>query len=122
MKYLKTKYAYPVRILALFIVVFLTFWLIPSNLVFAEGDTTKPVITLEGSTPVTVEVGSAYSDAGATALDNYNGDITSSIVTVNPVDANTVGSYTVTYNVTDANGNAALQVTRTVNVVDTPVP
>ncbi len=80
-------------------------------------DTTPPVITLTGSTPVNVVQGSVYTDAGATASDNVDGDITSSIATVNPVDANTVGSYTVTYNVSDAAGNAALQVTRTVNVV-----
>ena len=80
-------------------------------------DTTVPVITLEGNTTVDIEVGSAYTDAGATATDNYDGDITSSIVTVNPVDTDVVGQYTVTYNVSDANSNAAVEVTRTVNVV-----
>ena len=85
-------------------------------------DTTIPVITLVGDATVTVEFGDTYTDAEATALDNYDGDITSSIVTVNPVDETTVGTYTVTYNVTDANGNAAVEVTRTVNVVDTTIP
>ena len=50
---------------------------------------------------------------GATALDNFDGDITSSIVEVSTVDNPIVGTYTVTYNVTDANGNAAVEVTRT---------
>ncbi len=85
-------------------------------------DTTIPVISLLGSTPETVEVGSTYTDAGATALDNYDGDITISIVTVNPVDTSVVGTYTVTYDVTDSEGNDAVQVTRTVNVVDTTAP
>ena len=85
-------------------------------------DTTLPVITLSGDATVTIEVGSTYTDAGATALDNYDGDITSSIVTVNPVDTDVVGQYTVTYNVSDANSNAAVEVTRTVNVVDTTIP
>ena len=85
-------------------------------------DTTIPVITLTGGATVTVEFGDTYTDAGATATDNYDGDLTSSIVTVNPVDETTVGTYTVTYNVTDANGNAAVEVTRTVNVVDTTIP
>jgi gliding motility-associated-like protein len=85
-------------------------------------DTTIPVITLTGDAPVTVEFGDTYTDAGATASDNYDGDITSSIVTVNPVDETTVGTYIVTYNVTDANGNAAVEVTRTVNVIDTTIP
>ena len=85
-------------------------------------DTTVPVITLTGEATVTIEVGSTYTDAGATATDNYDGDITSSIVTVNPVDTAVVGVYTLTYNVTDANGNVAVEVTRIVNVVDTTVP
>ncbi|WP_296637852.1 T9SS type A sorting domain-containing protein, partial [Polaribacter sp.] len=42
--------------------------------------------------------------------------ITSSIVTVNTVDTSIVGTYTVTYDVSDANNNNAVQVIRTVNV------
>jgi hypothetical protein len=85
-------------------------------------DTGAPAITLLGSDPVTIEVGTPYADAGATAFDSNDGDITASIVTVNPVDANTLGSYVVTYDVTDSSGNPAPQVTRTVNVVDTTAP
>ena len=59
---------------------------------------------------------------GATATDTYDGDITSSIVTISNVDTAIVGNYTVTYDVADANGNAAITVTRTVNVVDTTLP
>ena len=85
-------------------------------------DTVVPVITLSGSSPVTVEVGSVYTDAGATAFDVYDGVLTGSIVTVNPVNMAVVGVYTVTYNVKDSSNNAAVEVTRTVNVVDTTVP
>ena len=85
-------------------------------------DTTIPVITLTGSSPVTVEVGTSYVDAGATATDNYDGDLTGSIVTVNPVNAAVVGTYVVTYDVTDSSGNPASQVTRIVDVVDTQAP
>ena len=81
-----------------------------------------PVITLVGDTQITVEVGSTYTDLGATASDNYDGDITADIVTVNNVDTSVIGSYTVTYNVTDSSGNAASEVTRTVSVTDTTVP
>jgi len=81
-------------------------------------DNTKPVITLLGSSTVTVEAGSVYTDTGATALDNYDGVLTSSIVTAGlPVNTNVLGAHIVTYDVTDAHGNAATQVTRTVNVV-----
>jgi hypothetical protein len=37
------------------------------------------------------------------------------------VDVNTEGSYTVTYDVSDAAGNAATQVTRTVTVTSSPI-
>jgi hypothetical protein len=85
-------------------------------------DVTIPVISLEGSASVSLEAGSAYTDAGATATDNIDGTITSSIVTVNPVDIDTVGTYTVTYNVSDAAGNAATALIRTVVVSDTTAP
>ena len=85
-------------------------------------DTTAPVITLTGDSQVNLEVGSTYTDAGATASDNYDGDISSQIVVVNNVDVNTLGSYTVTYSVSDSSSNAASVVTRTVNVVDQTAP
>ena len=85
-------------------------------------DTTVPTITLSGNATVDVEVGTAYTDAGATASDNVDGDITANIVIVNPVNTNVTGTYTVTYDVNDTAGNAAAQVTRTVNVVDTTAP
>ena len=65
----------------------------------------------------------SYTDAGATAVDNIDGDITANIVTVNSVDVNCVGTYTVTYNVSDAAGNAALKLARTVNITpDVTIP
>ncbi len=85
-------------------------------------DTGIPIITLLGSDPVTVEVGSPYVDAGATAWDALDGDLTASIVTVNPVNTAVVSTYVVTYDVTDSSGNPAVQVTRTVEVVDTTIP
>jgi hypothetical protein len=88
------------------------------NVLEAGVDTTPPVITLLGTTPVTVTLGSIYTDAGATAWDNIDGNITANIVVVNPVDTSTAGTYTVTYNVSDAAGNAATEVTRTVTVTD----
>ena len=91
------------------------------NVVAAAPDTTKPVITLAGSPTVDVPLGATYTDAGATASDNVDGDLTSAIVTVNNVNTSAVGSYSVTYNVKDSSENAADEVTRTVNVA-APVP
>ena len=81
-----------------------------------DVDDTAPVITLIGDASVSLNVGATYSDAGATAEDNIDGTITSSITIVNSVNVATVGTYTVTYDVTDAAGNSAVQVTRTVTV------
>jgi len=81
-------------------------------------DNTNPIITVVGSNPAGVTVGSAYVDEGATASDNINGNITSSIQVASNVNTGVKGSYTVTYNVIDGCGNAATQVTRTVTVMD----
>ncbi len=63
------------------------------------ADVTVPVITLTGA-DVSQEVGGSYTDAGATASDNIDGDITNNIVVAGQtVDPNTVGEYTITYNV-----------------------
>jgi|GEM_PF-2401158 len=85
-------------------------------------DTVAPVITLVGANPLQHEVGTTFSDPGATALDAVDGDITSDITVSGSVDSSTVGIYTLTYNVTDAAGNEAVPVTRIVNVVDTVAP
>ena len=69
-------------------------------------DTTAPVITLVGADPQVIEVGSPYVELGATASDNYDGDITGSIlIDATAVNTSVVGSYVVTYDVTDSEGN-----------------
>jgi hypothetical protein len=80
-------------------------------------DTTKPVITLIGEAVVTVKIGATYTELGATANDNYDGDITANIITKGTVDTSKIGSYKITFDVNDASGNAAAQVVRTINVV-----
>jgi len=90
-------------------------------IVQAMADTVPPEITLIGSTTVTVRLGAVYMDAGATATDNIDGDITDRIVVDNPVDTGTAGTYTVTYSVEDAAGNRA-SATRTVIVAAPPPP
>jgi hypothetical protein len=82
-----------------------------------DKDKTAPVITLTGASTITWCNGTPYTDQGATALDNVDGDITSSIVVNNPVNTNVNGTYTVTYNVSDKAGNKAVEVTRTVIVI-----
>ena len=74
----------------------------PVTRIVNVADTTAPVITLVGSTPIDVEAGTVYIDAGATATDSFEGDLTGAIVTVNPVNTSLVGTYTITYTATDA--------------------
>jgi len=84
-------------------------------------DVTAPVITLNGGATINTIVGSIFTDPGATATDNIDGDISANIVVGgDAVDTNTLGTYTITYNVSDAAGNAATEATRTVEVIMAP--
>ncbi|MCP4644724.1 MAG: DUF5011 domain-containing protein [bacterium] len=82
-------------------------------------DATPPVLTVVGPNPTPSERYSAYVDAGCTATDNWDGDISASVQMSGTVDTGTLGSYVLTYTVNDAAGNPATPVTRTVNVVAT---
>jgi hypothetical protein len=85
-------------------------------------DTTRPVITLFGANPITVECSASFTDPGATASDTCAGNLTSSIVRTGSVSNGVPGTYTLTYNVQDPSSNHAVTVTRTVKVVDTTAP
>ena len=76
-----------------------------------------PSITLLGGQEICIETGSTYDDGGATAFDDMDGDITSTIVVTNEVNTSIPGEYKVTYNVTDSNGKNASPVIRHVDVV-----
>ena len=78
-------------------------------------DTVFPIITILGNNPAIVELGSIYTDAGATS------DGGETVTSSGTVDTNTVGTYTITYSASDAAGNTSTA-TRTVNVVDTTAP
>jgi subtilisin family serine protease len=82
-------------------------------------DVTAPVITLIGNASVSITAGDSYTDQGATATDNVDG--TFAVVGVGSVDTSTAGTYPITYDATDAAGNHAVQVTRTVTVTAAPV-
>ena len=89
--------------------------------VIVAADTVAPVITLLGNATMNIMVGDTFTDPGATATDDVDGDITASIVVAGDVvDVNTAATYTITYNVSDAAGNAATEKTRTVKVAATP--
>tara|TARA_B100000809_G_scaffold77865_2_gene75728 strand:+ start:26904 stop:29000 length:2097 start_codon:yes stop_codon:yes gene_type:complete len=87
-----------------------------NELIITIVDAGTPVITLIGDATMNIKPGDAFTDPGATATDDVDGDLTNDIVVVNPVDNNTEATYTITYNVSDSSGNAATEVTRTVIV------
>ncbi len=80
------------------------------------NDRSIPVITRKGVDTIYVTRGTTYTDAGAIAYDNLDGNITAKIVVTNPVNAALIGTYTILYNVKDNAGNAAAQVQRVVIV------
>ena len=86
-------------------------------------DVVPPKISLYGSSTVNMELGSTYVEAGAFAIDNVDGNISDNIVIdSSAVNTNVVGTYSVTYNVTDSVGNQATQVVRTINVLSVLPP
>ncbi len=85
-------------------------------------DTTAPVITLNGGDPISINQDTVYTELGATWTDAVDGT-GNAIVGGDTVNTSLPGtSYVVTYDYTDTHNNAAVQVTRTVNVLDTSPP
>jgi hypothetical protein len=87
-----------------------------SGVAIPIGDALAPVITLNGNAEVTLNVGDAYVELGATVTDN-SGETIMPMIT-GSVDTNTVGTYTIYYNATDSSGNVAAQITRRIVIQD----
>lgn len=85
-----------------------------------KPDIIPPTLSLTGDGTVSLYVNDTYTDAGATAEDNIDGDLTPNIVVKNNVNVNNAGNYTVTYSVADLAGNNAIEVIRNVNIVSRP--
>ena len=72
-------------------------------------DKESPKITLKGSKTTYVTVGNKYNEAGFSASDNCDGDITSDVKVEGSVDTSKTGTYTVSYIVTDSTGNKSVE-------------
>jgi len=81
-----------------------------------------PVITAPASCPIVLNEGDTFTVPTAIAVDNLDGDISSNIVVVNPVDTATPGDYVVTYNVANSEGDIAVEEICAVNILDTTPP
>ena len=79
-------------------------------------DTIAPVITLKGANPMNIALHATYTEPGATALDNIDGDISNKVIISGTVNTSVANTYTLYYNVSDNAGNAAVTKTRTVIV------
>ncbi|HRU61653.1 MAG TPA: DUF5011 domain-containing protein [Bacteroidia bacterium] len=90
-----------------------------------DEDTTAPSLSLTGGTSITVSLpttaggAGTWSDPGFSALDDEDGNITSSVTVTgaSAVNLNRKGSYTVSYSVSDKAGNST-SVDRVINVVN----
>lgn len=79
-------------------------------------DDTPPIIFMNGADTVGSILNQPYVDAGATATDETDGNITHNIYVDNPVNEDKLGWYTITYKVIDEAGNEAARATRSVYV------
>ena len=84
------------------------------------ADTTAPVIALEGNATYSHEAGETYLDPGAVWSDILDGNGT--VLPTGEVNASKLGTYVLNYARTDATGNIATEVIRTVQVRDTTAP
>ncbi len=82
----------------------------------AMPDTIPPVISVTGSTGIVLHIDSPYTEQGATAFDNTDGDISHMVMAQGFVDVYTPGTYNVTYTVSDTAGNTAVAI-RTIRVI-----
>ena len=79
-------------------------------------DLEKPKIELKGENKVSIVINNKYTEAGYTASDNYDGDITKNVKVDNKVDNKTLGNYKISYTVSDSSGNTTT-IYREVDVV-----
>ena len=87
-----------------------------------DTDTTVPVITLLGDEDVSHPLGEDYEDAGATAEDAEDGEVAVVTLGADDLDVDTPGTYTLTYTASDAAGNKADPLTRTITIADQTAP
>lgn len=91
-------------------------WVQADDYLLLPVDTAPPVIALQGAATINLPLGGEFTDEGALATDLADGDLSHKIVVEGSVDPAILGTYTLTYKVSDADGNAAVPVIRTVNV------
>ena len=92
---------------------------IPKETLSTVEDNVPPVITLHGHETIILNLGEPYHEKGATAIDNYDGELP--VEMSDTVDINRAGMYTLFYIAKDKANNTSIT-TRIVNVGNTPKP
>ena len=83
---------------------------------FSE-DPDRPNITLLGEETIILALGENYVEAGATAIDEQDGDLTAEIEINGQVNNAEIGDYLVRYSVTDSSSKLAIEKIRIVRVI-----
>ena len=73
-----------------------------------KGDKESPKIILNGNQEITLLLNQEYTEFGATAQDNCDGDVSASLKIEGSVDTSNLGEYTITYKATDTKGNVGV--------------
>lgn len=84
-------------------------------------DKVPPEITLNGYSETSVYIGRKYTELGAKAIDNMDGDLTDKIVITGEINNQVLGTYEIKYSATDQSGNTGTSI-RKVNVKEKPSP
>ena len=103
---------YSIYIIAFLMVIILLIILIPKK----NNKESNLTLTLKGNKEVSIMKGEEYVEAGYTAYDSIEGDITNKVIKIGIINENVVGSYIIKYKVTNKNGITKEEV-RTINVV-----
>ena len=69
------------------------------------GDRIAPLVRLNGEAIEAIPAGAIYTDPGATAMDDIDGDLTSAVAISGTFNTGIVGTYTLTYSASDRAGN-----------------
>ncbi len=77
-----------------------------------KRDDTPPIINMNPPDSLAHILNTPYTDPGATATDEADGNITNNMYIKSDLDVNMVGEYTIVYSVIDKQGNEASPATR----------
>ena len=90
--------------------------LVTKDITINVVDSLSPRVTLVGSDNIGVELGTTYRELGAVISDNYDTDLTVTII--GTVNTNQIGEYILEYKTTDSSGNVSRSIFRTVVVYE----